>query len=52
MVTLITGWVFLISSWVAPYLTKEKQKGRYIGLILSLLATGIFIGGFLHKWFS
>jgi hypothetical protein len=44
MVSLIVGWIFLIASWTVPYLIKDKQTRKFVGLVLSALATGIFLG--------
>ena len=45
----LTGWVFLIMSWVIPYAIRKIRKNNedsYLwGLILSAIATGIFLGG-------
>lgn len=39
----VIGWTVLIASWVSPYFIQDKQKARLVGLILSALATGMFI---------
>jgi hypothetical protein len=43
----IVGWVVLISSLVIPYFIRDASKKRLVGLSLSALATGIFIGHLL-----
>ena len=48
---LIVGWVILISSWIVPSFIKDVLKKRFVGLSLSALATGIFIGHLLNKFF-
>lgn len=46
------GWIFLIGSWTIPYLVKDQKKRLITGLILSSLALGIFIGGFVDSVFK
>jgi hypothetical protein len=50
-ITMIVGWVFLISSWVVPFFIKDVSKKRLVGLGLSAIATGIFIGYLLGQLF-
>ena len=52
MVTFITGWVFLISSWIVPYFIKDKSKKYATGAILSAIATGLFVGRLLDQTFG
>jgi hypothetical protein len=47
--SIIVGWVFLISSWVVPYFIKDEAKKRFTGTTLSSIALGIFIGHLLTK---
>ena len=51
----IVGWIFLISSWIIPHLLKNKIKDdlktSVIGLILTSLAGGGFVGSLLEKYF-
>jgi uncharacterized membrane protein YczE len=47
--SIIVGWVFLISSWVVPYFIKDVSKKRYTGTLLSAIALGIFLGHLLTK---
>jgi uncharacterized membrane protein YczE len=46
-IAVIVGWVILISSWIIPSFIKDSHKKRTVGLALSALATGIFIGHLL-----
>lgn len=46
------GWIVLISSWVVPRAIKDEDKGNTIALILSSLATGIFIGSVIQQYLS
>jgi type III secretory pathway component EscT len=46
-IAVIVGWVILISSWILPSFIKESSKKTFVGLSLSALATGIFIGHLL-----
>jgi hypothetical protein len=46
------GWVVLISSWITSWVIKDKHKGNTIALILSSLATGIFIGSVIQQYLS
>jgi hypothetical protein len=50
-ISAIVGWVFLISSWVVPFFIKDVSKKRLVGLSLSAIATGIFIGYLLGQLF-
>jgi hypothetical protein len=56
-IAMIVGWVFLISSWTIPSFIKDVpikdvSKRRFVGLMLSTLATGVFIGHGLSLLFS
>ena len=46
-IAVIVGWLVLISSWLIPSFIKDLSKKRIVGLSLSALATGIFIGHLL-----
>ena len=46
-IAVIVGWVILISSWIIPSFIEDLFKKRLVGLSLSALATGIFIGHLL-----
>jgi uncharacterized membrane protein YczE len=46
-ITVIVGWVILISSWIIPSFIEDLFKKRLVGLLLTTLATGIFIGHLL-----
>ena len=46
-IAIIVGWVFLILSWIIPLFIKNLLKKRFVGMSLSGLATGIFIGHLL-----
>lgn len=48
-VSTIVGWVFLILSWIAPSFIKDKLTKRFVGAILSIFATGIFLGALIQK---
>lgn len=47
--SIIVGWSFLISSLVIPYFIRDSSKKRLVGLTLSAIALGIFIGHLLTK---
>ena len=47
--SIIVGWVFLISSWIVPSFIKDDVKKRSTGMSLSAMALGIFIGHLLTK---
>ena len=49
VISIIVGWVFLISSLVVPYFIKDVSKKRLTGITLSAIALGIFIGHLLTK---
>ena len=44
---LIIGWLFLLASWVPKPFIKDEQARRGINLVLSGIATGIFISGII-----
>lgn len=46
------GWVVLIASWVAPRFIKNQENKAVVGMILSSLATGIFVASFLDYIFN
>jgi hypothetical protein len=46
-IAVIVGWLVLISSLLIPPFIKESSKKTLVGLSLSALATGIFIGHLL-----
>lgn len=46
-IAIIVGWVFLILSWIIPPFIKNLLKKRFVGMSLSALGTGIFIGHLL-----
>jgi hypothetical protein len=50
-IAMIVGWIFLISSWVVPSFIKDVSKKRLVGLGLSAIATGIFMGYLLEQLF-
>jgi hypothetical protein len=52
MVTLIVGWIFILASWIVPYLIEDKQDRHLVGALLSVMACGIILGGFLHSLFG
>lgn len=43
----LVGWIFLILSWIIPQFIEDRNKKSLIGVILSALALGIFIGHLL-----
>lgn len=45
---ILVGWIFLILSWIIPQFIEDKDKKILIGIILSALALGIFIGHLLN----
>ena len=49
---LIIGWIFLVSSWILPHMAKEKYDKAAIGMSLSALSFGVFIGGLLVRFSS
>lgn len=49
-ISLLVGWAFLISSWIFPSFIEDKTRKHMVGLVLSALATGIFIGGAIQKF--
>lgn len=51
-VSFFVGWAILIASWVVPAFIKEEKNKSAIGLILSALATGIFVGHLVDYIFS
>jgi hypothetical protein len=50
-IAVIVGWVILISSWIIPSFIEDLFKKRLVGLSLTTLATGIFIGHLLTNIF-
>jgi uncharacterized membrane protein YczE len=46
-IAVIVGWVILISSWIIPSFIENLFKKRLVFLLLTTLATGIFIGHLL-----
>jgi putative copper export protein len=50
-IAVIVGWVVLILSWIVPPFIKDTLKKRFVGMVLSALAVGIFIGHILCKLF-
>jgi uncharacterized membrane protein len=51
-VSLIAGWVAMILSWIIPSFIKDQKKQSIVGIIISSLALGIFIGHTLEKIFK
>jgi hypothetical protein len=50
-IAVIVGWGILISSWIVPPFIKDTLKKRFVGIALSALALGIFIGHILCELF-
>lgn len=50
-ISIIVAWLVLILSWILPPFIKDVSKKRLVGLSLSALATGIFIGILLTNIF-
>ena len=46
---MIVGWTLLVSSWLVKFVIKDEEKRQLIGIILSAIAFGVFIGGGLSK---
>ena len=46
---LIVGWALLTSSWLVKFVIKDEEKRKLIGLILSAISLGVFLGGLLSK---
>jgi uncharacterized membrane protein YczE len=44
---IVVGWTFLLLSWIIPLFIKDKKTKSIVGMILSSLATGVFIGHLL-----
>lgn len=47
---MIIGWCLLVSSWVIPYVVKDKLNRRFVGLSLSAIAVGVFISAAIVQW--
>jgi hypothetical protein len=47
----IIGWIFLITSWIAPSLMKREDK-HFVSAILAAIACGVFIGGLVIRLMS
>jgi hypothetical protein len=47
-IAVIVGWLVLTSSLIIQSFIKDLSKKRIVGLSLSALATGIFIGHLLN----
>lgn len=46
----LVGWLFLIASWVLPYVMREqantfadRQKSYSVGMLLAAIALGFFV---------
>ena len=47
---LIIGWLFLLASWFPKPFIKDDQSRRGLNLVLSGIATGIFIVGIITEF--
>lgn len=47
---ILIGWAILISSWTVPLFLKDREKKNLVGLILSAVASGYFIGIAIQTW--
>jgi hypothetical protein len=45
----LVGWLFLVLSWILPGLFKDREKKLIVGIALSSMATGIFMGHLLES---
>jgi len=52
MIVNIVGWSILIASWIIPKFIKDKIDKHVCSMVLSALATGIFVGALLAKYTS
>jgi riboflavin transporter FmnP len=43
----ILGWIIMIIGWVFSYFLKDKQESSMIGLVMSAIAFGLFVGAML-----
>ena len=54
MTPTIVGWMFLIASWIIPYVMKmrnvDSMDRRMIGLLLSAIALTIFVLNMVFEW--
>ena len=54
MTSLMTGWMFLIASWIVPLVMKKRNMDsmdrRMIGLLLSAIALLIFVLHMVFEW--
>ena len=48
---LIIGWLFLLATWLPKPFIKDEAKLIRLNLVLSGVATGIFIVGILSMFF-
>jgi hypothetical protein len=52
----LTGWVFLVLSWVVPYnirkIKKDNETSYIWGMILSAIAIGVFTSGLVIQLIS
>ena len=46
-IVMLTGWFFLILSWVWPL---NKWGGRVVKVVFSALSTGLFIAEFIYTF--
>ena len=47
-ISYIIGWIFLLASWIPKPFIKDERNRTGINLVLVSIATGIFIGSFIH----
>lgn len=43
-ISVIVAWLVLILGWIVPAFIKDTLNKRFVGMVLSSFATGIFIG--------
>jgi len=53
----LVGWLFLIASWVLPYVMREqantfvdKQKSYSVGMLLAAIALVFFVWNIVIDW--
>lgn len=44
----VTGWVFLVASWIIPAVMKKDNSDRhFVGAVLAAFSCGIFVSGLI-----
>ena len=50
--TLSIAWVFLIGSWILPFVKKGSYNYKVAGLIVSAISFGMFLSHTIYQFFN